>query len=69
MQAFILETLAGREWRPGGRIYWTADVARRKAQRLVSAGKAVAVRILTADVEPQPVEDIRTAQTGKGGSQ
>ena len=55
MQAFILEILSGREWRRGGRIFWTSDTAQRESRRLISAGKAVAVRVLTAEVDLQPV--------------
>ena len=61
MQAFLLETLTGREWKRGGRIYWTVESARREAGRMVSAGKAVAVRILSADVDLQSVENVPVA--------
>ena len=64
MRAFVLETLTGRDWKRGGRIYWTVESARNQARRLVNANKAVAVQILGADVELTPVDGIPCAQEG-----
>ena len=64
MQAFLIERLTGREWRRGGRVYWTVESARREAQRQISTGRAVAVRILAADVELQPVDNIAVSAQG-----
>ena len=66
MRGYILELLAGRSWTRAGQTYWTRQDAELEAQRILRRGKAVEVRILPTEVDPEPVSTLVAGEEKEG---
>jgi hypothetical protein len=60
MEAFILESLVGTQWRRGGQTFWTLESARNEGERMVKRKLAHRIRILVASVAPDAIAEIPT---------
>ena len=58
VDGYLLETLASGSWRRCNTTYWTFDEAVADAKRFIRRGRAIRVRILPLEFNPQAVADV-----------
>ena len=64
MCGFILETVQGSACNRLGKIFWTEAAAHFEAKQIVNRGKAIAVRILPANVASDAIATVTKAEGG-----
>jgi hypothetical protein len=68
MGAYILEILLQWGWRRGGEIYWTLADAEAAGRAMLKRRLARQVRILSVNVELQPVAELPSTADGSGNA-